>query len=284
MDYNNLNNKELYSRCLELSGMIKKYRNQFIALLPEVAARRLYLEHGMHSIYEFAAKLGCLSNKTVDRVLNISAKIEILPSIKEKFVAGEIGWAKLEVIAPVLTIENETEFANKLPTLSIDAARTLVREIKTENFDVEKLQESKEVFSVKMDSDLLAQLRVLKNQLEKEIKQPLSWEQTLGIMVSKLQTPIKTEKIIAKTKESTSSRYIPADTKRQALQKTNQLCAKCKKPAEHLHHQIPYSISNSHESIIPLCKAHHDLIHHSQNNYINRKYQHHKTLEMNMRL
>jgi hypothetical protein len=65
--------------------MIKKYRNQFIALLPEVAARELYLEHGMHSIYEFAAKLGCLSNKTVDRVLKVSEKLDAKPILKSMF-------------------------------------------------------------------------------------------------------------------------------------------------------------------------------------------------------
>ena len=38
-------------------------------------------------------------------------------------------------------------------------------------------------------------------------------------------------------------------------------CAKCNKPYDHLHHQIPFSISRSHDSLQPLCKSHHELAH-----------------------
>lgn len=176
-----MTNKELYTRCLELSGMIKKYRNQFIALLPEVHKRELYLEHGMHSIYEFAAKLGCLSNKTVDRVLKVNEKLESKPILKSMFQSGEVGWSKLEIASRIQA--DEKEIAKILPTISKQALVLMAQE----NFAGEKLQETKEMFSVKIDSSLLAQLRVLKLQLEKENKQPLSWEQTLGVIVSKLQ-------------------------------------------------------------------------------------------------
>lgn len=274
MIYTNLNNKELYARCLELSGMIKKYRNQFIALLPEVNARKLYLEHGMYSIYEFAAKLACLSNTTVDRVLKVSHQLKNKPILKSMFERGEVGWSKLEVAVKLASPEKE--IAKILPSISKEALVTLAKDSKAENFASVKLQEIKEVFSVKIDSNLMGQLRVLKKNLEKESRHPLSWEQTLGLIVSKLQEPPKQVKRIKP--KNFNSRYIPASTKRQALQKTNQLCAKCNKPAEHLHHQVPYAISKSHESIIPLCKAHHDLVHHSSNTYVNRKYQKHKKM------
>lgn len=280
MNYSTLSDKDLYSKCVNLSLTIHRYRNQFIALLPEVNRRHLFKKHGMHSIYEFAAKLGCLSNKTVDRILNVSAKIEKLPKIKEKFETGEIGWTKLEVVAPILGFDNEIEFANKLPTLSINSARTLVKDIKANNFDIENLRKSKEMFSVKIAPELMSQLRVLKLQLEKESKIPLSWEQALGIIVSKLQKPVSVEKPF----KQSNTRYIPKAQKQSILAKTHQLCAKCNKPAEHLHHQIPFSISKSHESIVPLCKAHHDLAHHNSDNYVNRKYQMYKLASNNLAL
>jgi hypothetical protein len=123
-----------------------------------------------------------------------------------------------------------------------------------------------EKLSFEMFPEKLSRLRVFKNHLEKELKQPLTWEQTLEIMLDKIQSP--TPKL--------------PKFKRQALNQTNQLCAKCNKPAEHLHHQIPYSISKSHESIIPLCKAHHDLIHHTGNNVTNKQYQLHKRIALKL--
>ena len=85
-----MTNKELYTRCLELSYKIREYRNQFIALLPEVAARELYLEHGMHSVYEFASKLAGLSHDTVRKVLKLNVDLGSSPVLKEKFLKGEI--------------------------------------------------------------------------------------------------------------------------------------------------------------------------------------------------
>jgi hypothetical protein len=273
-----MTNKELYERCLELSNIIKKNRNKFISLIPEVEKRKLYLEHGMHTIYEFAAKLGCLSHKTVNRILNISAKIDFLPAINRKFTNGEISWTKLEVIASILDEENQEEYALILPTLSVEATRTLVKDVKGQSFDVETLRESKEVFKVKMGSELMSQLKVLKFQLEKENKQPLSWEQALGIMVAKLQdkNPPKSRK--KKKYKVANSRYIPAQKKREVMAQFNQLCAMCNNPAEHLHHQIPYSISKNHESIVPLCRSHHDIAHHLSDTVVNKKYQNHKKL------
>jgi len=60
-----------------------------------------------------------------------------------------------------------------------------------------------------------------------------------------------------------TSRYINSQTKRVALEKTNHKCAypHCNKPPTTFHHRERFSISKNHQSIIPLCKIHHEFAH-----------------------
>lgn len=59
------------------------------------------------------------------------------------------------------------------------------------------------------------------------------------------------------------SRSIPILKKRQAIAKTNGKCAvdHCCKPFDHIHHLVPFSVCKSHDSIIPICKEHHEMAH-----------------------
>ncbi|MBI2634817.1 hypothetical protein HYW82_04075 [Candidatus Peregrinibacteria bacterium] len=59
------------------------------------------------------------------------------------------------------------------------------------------------------------------------------------------------------------SRHIPAPKKRQELAKTSGHCAypNCNHPPENWHHRDRFSQSKSHESVVPLCKNHHEFMH-----------------------
>lgn len=127
MDYTD---QELYKKCVELSFMIKKYRNQFIALLPEVNKRRLFEKHGMHSIYEFGFKLGGLSENTISRVLKLKERLRDKPVLNSMLESGTVGWSKIEVAERIVTSENEKEISEKLETLSLDSLQTMVKDLK----------------------------------------------------------------------------------------------------------------------------------------------------------
>ncbi|MDD3862211.1 MAG: hypothetical protein PHP74_05010 [Candidatus Gracilibacteria bacterium] len=60
-----------------------------------------------------------------------------------------------------------------------------------------------------------------------------------------------------------ASRYIPIAKKRLILAQTNGGCAhpNCQNPAQIFHHQVRYSQSKSHESVIALCRIHHEFAH-----------------------
>ncbi|MBI4235217.1 HNH endonuclease [Candidatus Peregrinibacteria bacterium] len=60
------------------------------------------------------------------------------------------------------------------------------------------------------------------------------------------------------------SHTIPRETKREIDIKQNHKCAypNCVKSIENYHHKIPFSFSRSHESLVGLCKTHHEFCHH----------------------
>ena len=61
----------------------------------------------------------------------------------------------------------------------------------------------------------------------------------------------------------TQPRYVKAKKRRQAIAPTNGKCAypNCNSPYAVLHHVDRYSESKNHDSIIPLCKVHHEFVH-----------------------
>ena len=61
------------------------------------------------------------------------------------------------------------------------------------------------------------------------------------------------------------TRYIPASKKREVVAETHGKCAypNCHSPFQVLHHVDRYSESGTHDSIIPLCKIHHEFAHHN---------------------
>lgn len=60
-----------------------------------------------------------------------------------------------------------------------------------------------------------------------------------------------------------TARYIPIRKKRTVIAKTNGKCAypNCNAPYEILHHTNRYSESRNHDSLIPVCKIHHEFAH-----------------------
>lgn len=266
-----MNDKELYNHCLELSLQIHYFRNKFIALLPEVNKRKLFLKHGMHSIYEFGAKLAGLSNETVKRVLKLSESLQDKPILRKMFKEARVGWSKLEVAAKIVTPENEAEISSKLLTISKSALETLVKDTREVEAPLKIILES---FPVKLSRKTMNRLRVFKLNCEKRAKRPLSWGHCLNMMLDKCENLPK-KKIATTSKLKIKTRYIPTAIKTEVMARTNQMCghSNCFKPAQVLHHEIPFAVSKNHESLIPLCKDHHDIVHHSDSSFVNKRYQ-----------
>jgi len=132
--------KELYEYCRTTGLSARIWARKFIAAIPEVARRHLYLKHKFGSIYEFASKMAGLSHKIVNETLRIYEKFKEFPKMKE--LIGEVGISKLKVVACIVTSKSEPFWAKKVVDMSRPALEVLVREIR--NFKEEKIIDSTE--------------------------------------------------------------------------------------------------------------------------------------------
>jgi len=94
-----------------------------------------------------------------------------------------------------------------------------------------------------------------------------------GVTAVAKQSEATTSKETGSYKSITGeTRYVRANKKRQTIAQTNGKCSYpgCNLPCELLHHTDRYSESKNHDSIIPLCKIHHEFAH---NNLIQNETQ-----------
>ena len=130
-----LNDKQLLQLCQEYGMNARKWSRKFAALLPEVSKRELYIRHGFYSIYEFAAKLGGLNQKTVDEVLRVYRRVEDKPLLRAEI--ENQGWGKVRTVAAIATTENEETLAGLVKTLPKKALEEYVRGVKGQEVSAE---------------------------------------------------------------------------------------------------------------------------------------------------
>ena len=171
--------------------------------------------------------------------------------LNKKFINGEVGWGKIEVVANIATKENEKVWSDRLETMSFGALRALIKDsFVHEAIDI---PDPYEIFRMKLRKDTLSRLRVLKQRLEKKNKHPLTWDDTVIEIVKRV-----------KEKAPRPGRGISIAEFREMHKVFKGLCAfpGCEKPAEHIHHPERYALTRSHKNIKPMCKAHHEIAHH----------------------
>ncbi len=126
----------------------KAWRRKFIGLLPEIQSRGIHEKHGFFSIYEYAAKLGGVSKKQVQRVIQLERKLETKPQLKSILTNGEISTNKLIKITPILDLEKEESLIEKVKTLPCRTLETYVRDLRRDEENWTK-GENKENWSEK---------------------------------------------------------------------------------------------------------------------------------------
>lgn len=112
-----ISDNELYVLCKKYGTAALIWRRKFIALLPEVYKRKLYEKKGFSSIFEFAAKLGGISEEQVRLTLNIERRVEDKPLLKELFNNGTVSINKLARVISVVNKENEHLWAQQIQNI-----------------------------------------------------------------------------------------------------------------------------------------------------------------------
>lgn len=203
-----LSDEELYRKCRECGQNAKLWSRKFAALLPEVAKRGLHRRKGFISIHEFAGKVAGMSEYAVDRVLHLHSKIKDKPALLKIFESGAEGWSKIEVVCHVATTETEKLWAEKVSRLSMAALSELVKNYRLKTVGADYAQnkslfsqysaagegpasgqissfEPPVRFSFPASREVEFDLRLAKQKLEKQSKQPLSWNETFQMIIQK---------------------------------------------------------------------------------------------------
>ena len=144
----NLTDSQLYQKCREYGLNSKKWLRKFAGLLPEVKKRRLYKRRSCASIYQFAAKLAGMSERKVDKILNIYKKIEDKPHLKKLLISGQVGWSKLELVAFIANSKTESKWAKKVTEMPTQALQVFVQEHRKREDPQAKLTEFKQTVSL----------------------------------------------------------------------------------------------------------------------------------------
>lgn len=251
---------KLLELCEFYGKKVLEWRNKFIGLLPEVARRKLYLQRGCASIYEFGKKFAGLSEEQVSLALNIEKRFDHLPALKSLLVRGEVSLNKLSRVVSIATEENQEELAEKVQIFSLSALKTFVRDVKPSLVDHKP--EINSLFAqgeVRLDDDIRSRLIELQ---EKGININELLRKALDEREGEL---IQAKEQVTRLLPEQSSRYIPTRVKNILKKEYGKKCAKsgCQKPSRDIHHTRRFGNIPSHDPnfMAPLCKEHHQIAH-----------------------
>jgi len=256
--------KNLHQQFISLGRERNKITYKLLVLLPQIYEQKIYEMHGYATIYEYAGKLAGLSHSVVEKALKLEEKLRNKPNLQK--VIETQGIHKVAIIANIATPENEKMFADKVENMSKSALQQFSREFRG------KIQTN---WNIEMDTEMMTTFLKLKEKVGKNLSNKEALRRMLEMLGEisllpgcvpetkneKPQPQAEISKEIPGEKEN--GRYIPIAQKREILAKTNGICSheNCCNPAQIFHHQIRFSQTKNHTSLIPLCKVHHEFAH-----------------------
>ncbi|MFC1600407.1 HNH endonuclease signature motif containing protein [Patescibacteria group bacterium] len=227
----------------------KKHINECKMLLPEIDRDRIWEQKGYGSIYEYAAKLACLSRGQVDDALRIMRRIEDKPELIE--VARVKSINAVRPVAAIATKEDAGEWAEKAAKISKHTLELHVRESRTGT------EKQANTIEMELSQEIEDELKTLKGSGD--------WETLMRELLEarkKLHEQEKPQKV------ENAKRYMPKAIEKWVIKTTNGQCSKpgCYKPYYALHHKDPFSENHVHDPdrIELVCKEHHELEHQSE--------------------
>ncbi len=283
-----LTDSELYTLCKKYGLNARLWLRKFAGLLPEVQKRELYKKRGYASPYEFAAKLAGMSHKTVDRILRLAERLVDKPNLLSQLTSGSQGWSKLQTVSFIATKETDEAWAKKVKTMNTHAIEAYVQQIRNRSVHVDAQENNNVVMQAPWNSitfhvnpEMEQKLRNFKQQLEKEKKSALGWNEVIKEMFQRLES-VSRHKAVKKTvvqlcpdcvqkraaeaeAEEEVTRHIPAEVKRFVTARAQNHCefSDCNKPIAIYHHTKRFALQKSHDPnfIAGLCTPHERLVH-----------------------
>lgn len=263
--------------CKEYGMNARIWMRKFAGLLPEVYRRKLYKRKGYGSIHEFAKKLAGMSEESVDKILRMSEKLKDKPLLLKQLETGAQSWNKIEKVVYIATSKTDRFWAEKVSQLSQSSLEMVVQDCRKSASKITleseiQLQKWNQI-SFPMSPEVEIKMRQIKQDLEKEKGEVVTWNDVLQFLLSQKTVqqsrPQRTIQLcpncIQKNIPEECGRYISLDIRNLILARYGTKCVypQCREPYEHFHHTKRFSLTRSHDPnfIVPLCKKHHHFMH-----------------------
>jgi hypothetical protein len=271
-----MNDRDFYKYCCQVGSEARKWKNQFVSLLPEVARRGLHKKYGFATVVEFAAKIGGVGKSTVEAVFQVEKHVKDKPVLKN--LIPKVGLAKVRTVATIATNDNQKELAEKIENMTKAALQLYVRDIRQqrENETCQiragsevRIESTRVNLNFNVDRATELKLRIFKQKLEKKKREAVEWNDVMNELLAIAESANAPKKVVRKTSAKKpifakpATRYIPVQIRHELEEKYKGGCAYegCDKPAQIYHHKDRWALTKSHKNLQPLCRAHHELAH-----------------------
>jgi hypothetical protein len=248
----NLDNKTLLT---EISDLVKKEKRttlEILDYLSEIDERRLFLEEGYSSLFDFCVRFLNYSEGEALRRIQASRATKKVEEVKQLLHDNELSLTGLSLIAPHLKAENA---ATLLPAVKNKSKREI------EKIIVETFPEAKpkpELLTVLLDPELKHLIEAAKRKVS---------EKDLAIVLKRALKEFVRERAERRTPVKKHTRYVPISLRREVMRSSNFQCTftspqgvRCNQTAHlEIDHVRPWAKGgSSHDSknLRVLCKSH----------------------------
>ncbi len=269
--------ENLHKKFVQLGRQKFKLTNEMLAILPEIYESGIYKKF-TYTIVEYAGKYGGIPRSTVEKRLRIEKHLHDKPKLKEAIKT--VGLNKVAMVVTLATPENEGVLADKIGNMSKPAVQTLSKELRQKNAEGLSGEMMCEAKPEKIKLELDEEMTFLFLKLKKKWGGNMSNREVMSMILGKVvETEFATKNRRTETKSvpgenstkergcgktvrsKAETRYVSVHKRRETLGDGKCSYPNCNKPAEVFHHRDRFSKSKSHDSIVVLCRDHHEFMH-----------------------
>ncbi len=255
------NAQQLHYYFVKMGSYRHKLKNKMLLILPEIYASGIWKKYA-GSIVEYAGKYGDIARTTVTKRLKLEENLVDKPYLKAAIATA--GVHKVAMIAKVATPDTDQAYAETISDMSKAAVQSLSKEVHQGTL----LEEAgcKAVPTVKkleLDEEATFLFLKLKAKLGKHMSDKQFMKMMLAERIEKEFPEKPARTFTGEIVEKTATRYIVAAKKRKAISDTEGKGGypNCNQPYQVIHHPERFSQTKNHDSLIPLCKIHHEFAH-----------------------
>jgi len=257
----------LHQKFIDLGRERNKITYKLLALLPKIYKMHIDKKEGYATIYEYAGKLAGLSHGVVEKTLRTNKNLDGKPYL-QKAVETQ-GIHKVALVVKLATSKTDAAWADKVENMSKTALAELAQEVRMKHGNAANVATAGACAAapVSIKIELNAEMQFMFLKLKKQFGDNLSNKEVMRRILRKLTMEEKNPRGWIKTEKGqcvkSVTRYVPVQQKRTVLGRSNGKCSYpgCNRPSDMLHNRGRFYEKQSHHSVVPLCKIHHEFAH-----------------------